>query len=87
MPWKWIYWNRRPEMYRILNKLSFDYAMDWSADKKAKIITSLFMQFISNDVIRDSDRTKKEWKNSVQGIAAYFIQQEQEAAIYATASV
>ncbi|MBA3005790.1 MAG: hypothetical protein KJ900_11155 [Proteobacteria bacterium] len=75
------------EMFRILNKFSFDYGMDLSPDRKAKITTSLFMQFISDDVIRDSDRTKKEWKNNVQGIAAYFIQQEQDAATYATASV
>ena len=75
------------EMFRILNKFSFDYGMDLSPDRKVKITTSLFMQFISDDVIRDSDRTKKEWKNNVQGIAAYFIQQEQDAATYAMASV
>lgn len=75
------------EMFRILNKFSFDYGMDLSPDRKAKITTSLFMEFISDDVIRDSDRTKKEWKNNVRGVVTYFIQQEQDAATYATASV
>ena len=61
------------EMFRILNKFSFDYGMDLSPDHKIKITTSFFMQFISDDVIRDSDRTRKEWEKNVNDISAYFI--------------